>query len=72
MSQERLRCDGEFYDRLPRFCAHGTTLTAWNDTLSGSRSLNPGGPHRRRAAAHFAVSLPGDTGRIVSMVLAYT
>ena len=28
--------------------------------------MMPGGPQRVRAAAHFAVSLPGDTGRIVS------
>ena len=49
---------------LPECCVHGTTERAWTELLEGSRSLMRGGPMRVRKAAHFVVSLPGDTGNM--------
>ena len=63
--KERLRCDGESYDCLARFCVHGTTLATGNEVWSGTRSLIPGCPSRKRAAVQFAVSVPGDTGKCI-------
>ena len=51
---------------LPAYCVHGTNYNAWRQIKSTTRSLLPGGPESRRAAVHFAISLPGDTGRITS------
>ena len=47
------------------FCVHGTDPIAWR-SIADSHSLIPGGLHGNRVAVHFAVSLLGDHGRIVS------
>jgi hypothetical protein len=62
-AQERLSMDNE--ESLPHFCVHGTDPVAWG-SIADSHSLIPGGLHGNRAAVHFAMSLPGDHGRIVS------
>ncbi len=62
-AQERLNLDNE--ENLPHFCVHGTDPSAWR-SIADSHSLIPGGLRGNRAAAHFAVSLPGDHRRIVS------
>ena len=51
---------------LPVYCAHVTMRRAWRARFTGSRSLLLGGHSGRRWAVHFAVSLPGDAGSIVS------
>ena len=53
-------------NRLPEYSAHGTSIKAWAELITGTRCLKRGGPKRVRQAAHFAVSLPGNTRRIVS------
>ena len=50
---------------LPFLCVHGTDHTAWN-SIKQTHYFIPGGLAGNRAAVHFAVSLPGDHGRIVS------
>ena len=45
---------------------HGTSFKAWTELVNGTRCLMRGGPMRVRRADHFAVSLPGDTGRNAS------
>ena len=62
-TQERLVMDKA--ESLPCCCIHGTDPTAFR-TVASSHSLIPGGLHGNRAAVHFAMSLPGDHGRIVS------
>ena len=46
VSQERLRCDEKYYDRLPRFYVHGATLADWSEIVSATRSPTPSGPHK--------------------------
>ena len=62
-AQARLSMDKE--ESLPHFCVHGTDPTAWQ-RIASSHTLIPGGIHGNRVAVHFAVSLLGDHGRIVS------
>ena len=52
--------------RLPEYCVHGTSLKAWAEHVHWTRCLMRGGPMRARRGDHFALRLPGDTGRIVS------
>jgi len=61
-AQERLNMDQV---DLPRFCVHGTDPAAWR-SIEESHSLIPGGLVGNRAVVHFAVSLVGDHGLIVS------
>ena len=63
-AQELLVLNDESYSTLARCCVHGTTLQAWQNISRTTRSLIIGGLRAKRAAVHFAVSLPGDTGRI--------
>ena len=61
-AQEKVRATQK---ELPCLCVHGTDRTAWRSIVQ-THSLIPGGLAGSRAAVHFAVSLPGDHGRIVS------
>ena len=61
-AQERLNMDQA---DLPCFWVHGTDPADWR-SIKESHSLIPGGLAGNRAAVHFAVSLSGDHGRIVS------
>ena len=54
-----------YQEDLHCLCVHGTDPAAWN-SIKESHSLIPGGLAGNRAAVHFAVSLPGDHGRMVS------
>jgi len=63
-AQELLVLNDDSFMTLPRFCVHATTMHAWQNIARTTRSLIPGGLRANRAAVHFAVSLPGDTGRI--------
>ena len=58
-------CLNLYQEDLPCVCGHGTDPAAWR-SIKESHSLMPSGLARNRAAVHFAVSLPGDHGRIVS------
>ena len=51
-------------NRLPEYCAHGTSDHAWTELLTRTGYLMRGGPMRVRQAVHFAVSLPSDTGNL--------
>ena len=62
-AQERLSLDNE--ESLLHVCVHGTDPSAWR-SIADSNSLIPGGLDGNRASVRFAVSLPGDHGRIVS------
>ena len=52
----------------PALCivVHITSLNIWAELTAGSRSLLPGGTHGGRYVVHLTVSLPGDTGSVVS------
>jgi len=50
---------------LPIFCVHGTSWKAYKDISTTTKSLLLGGPTQKRAAVHFAVFLPADTGSVV-------
>ena len=61
-AQEKLRAEQE---ELPFLCVYGTDHTAWQ-SIEQTHTLIPGGIAGSRVAVHFAVSLLGDHGRIVS------
>ena len=52
--------------RLPEYCVHGASIETYRELVNGTNYLMRGGPRSVRRAVHLAVSLPGDTGSIVS------